>query len=214
MIFLTEDKKMEKKVKKYIQDIVGINYGELKDLESKLCKLREDNCSYPFYAYKIIQTDGNSYSNAWTDIYDSYYGSIFFLESPTYISEYYIKRKRFIDDLFKTVKLGDKKYDEIVFAEYLDKIIYNELISLETLWCMEFKLDDNFIFFTKDDKLVLEYYVFFVYLFLQYTNDICKEHFEIDSNNEIEIIDYQEKIDSMLVDFFGKKVKNKHKKYK
>lgn len=208
MIYLEKNEKMTKRVKNYIQDITGIDYNELMDIGTKLRSLcRNDN--YPFQAYKIVQTEGNSYGDAWKEVYSRYYGlTIVPPKAPTYISEYYIKRQRLIDDLFEKVKPKEKKYDEIVFAEYLSEIICYKLISLETLWCMEFEQDDEFVL-SENNTTIFKYCRFFVQLFLQYTNDICREYLGFGYNNENEIIDYKKEIDDFLVNFFNKKAKEK-----
>ena len=208
-----KNKEMTKRVEDYIQDIVGVDYAELENVGLKLRSLCRDD-DWHFQAYKLIQTEGNSYGDAWREVYSRYYGSIYPPKMPTYLSEYYIKRKRLIDDFYENVKPGDKKYEEIIFAEYFNDIIYSKLISLETLWCMEFELDDDFVLLDERDQTIYKFYKFFVQLFLQYTNDICKEYLGFGHNNENEIIDYQEKIDKTLVEFFGKKVNKKTKKRK
>lgn len=207
---LEKNKKMTKRVEDYIQDIVGVDFAELENVESKLRSLCQDD-DWHFQAYKLVQTARNSSGDAWKKIYGRYYGSMSHPKKPTYLSEYCIKRKRLIDDFYGSVKPGDKKYDEIVFAEYLDQIIYSKLISLETLWCMEFELDHDFVLLDEEYQAIYKYYKFFAQLFLQYTNDICKEHLGFSYNNENEIIDYQEEIDKTLVEFFGKKEYKKNK---
>lgn len=199
-----KNKEMTKRVEDYIQDIVGVDYAELENVGLKIRSLCQDD-DWHFQVYKLMHTEENSYGDAWREVYSRYYGSIYPPKMPTYLSEYYIKRKRLIDDFYESVKPGDKKYEEIIFAEYFNDIIYSKMISLETLWCMEFELDHDFVMLDEEYQAIYKYYKFFVQLFLQYTNDICREYLGFSYNNENEIIDYQEEIDKTLVEFFGKK---------
>lgn len=208
-----KNNEMVKRVEDYIQCIVGVDYVELENVATEFRRSCQDGDSN-FQASKLIQTKGSFYRDAWEGVYSQYYGVMQSPKKPTYISEYYIKRKRLIDDFYGSVKPGDKKYDEIVFAEYFYQIICQKLISLETLWCMEFGMNHDFVLLDEKDQTIYKYYRFFAQLFLQYTNDICKEYLGVAHNNENEIIDYQTDIDKTLTDFFDKKDNMKAKERK
>lgn len=204
--FLEKNKEMTKRVEDYIQDIVGVDFAELENVGLKFCSLCQDD-RWNFQTSKLVQIRRHSRVSEWKYVYRRYYGMMDHPKKPIYLSEYFIKRKRLIDDFFGSVKPGDDKYDELYFTEFFCELIDKKLISLESLWCMEFELDHDFVSLDEEEQTIYKYYKFFAQLFLQYTNDICKDNkfLGFDYNNENEIIDYQEEIDKTLVEFFGKK---------